>query len=149
MTHDAHLWDRIRKLEHDNNAAAARIKELEEEVMVHRAREPASAIVGHPAAETASPFADQDIVVRLRVMILEGLRGFHDPHICGELTAAAEEIGKLRMNLTILRADLLECREHLDKEMDVVDGPDGQPAPNRAMQLVNMIDEALHGPGGF
>jgi predicted nucleic acid-binding Zn-ribbon protein len=59
-----------------------------------------------------------------------------------ELKAAYERIARLE-------ADLLECREHLEKEMDVVDGDHGEPAPNRAMQLVSMIDETLHGPGNF
>lgn len=67
----AHLWDRIRKVEHDNEAAAARIRRLE--------------------------------------------------------------------------ADLEECREYLETEMDVVDGDYGQEAPNRAMQLVQMIDQTLNG----
>lgn len=48
-----------------------------------------------------------------------------------------------------LEGDLLECREYLETEVDVVDGDYGEPAPNRAMQLVTMIDEALHGPGNF
>lgn len=47
--------------------------------------------------------------------------------------------------ITRLEADLAECREYLENEMDVVDGNYGHPAPNRAMQLVNMIDETLHG----
>lgn len=67
------LWDRIRKLEHDNNRASGRIGRLE--------------------------------------------------------------------------ADLQDCREYLEKEMDVVDGSYGEPSPNRAMQLVNQIDETLDGPG--
>ncbi len=47
-----------------------------------------------------------------------------------------------------LEADLLECREYLENHVDVVDGDYGEPAPNKAMRLVNMIDETLHGPGG-
>ena len=46
-----------------------------------------------------------------------------------------------------LEADLLECREYLETEMDVVDGDYGVPAPNRAMVLVTMIDQSLN--GGF
>jgi hypothetical protein len=44
-----------------------------------------------------------------------------------------------------LEADLHECREFLEEQMDVIDGDYGLPAPNRAMQLVNLIDETLHG----
>ena len=42
-----------------------------------------------------------------------------------------------------------ECREYLEDEMDVVDGDYGQQEPNKAMQLVNMINETFYGPGGF
>lgn len=48
-----------------------------------------------------------------------------------------------------LAATLQDCRESLETEMDVSDGLDGKPRPNRAMQLVNQINETLHGPGGF
>lgn len=59
-----------------------------------------------------------------------------------ELVAAYERIAELE-------ADLLECREYIEDAVDVVDGDHGVPAPNRAMQLVSMIDESLHGPGAF
>lgn len=58
-----------------------------------------------------------------------------------ELKAAYERIAQLE-------ADLNECREFLEGQADVNDGSYGQPAPNRAMQLVCLIDESLHGPGG-
>jgi hypothetical protein len=58
------------------------------------------------------------------------------------LDAACDRIAKLE-------ADLLECREYLEGQMDVVDGDYGQPAPNKAMQLVHMIDERIHGAGNF
>jgi hypothetical protein len=48
-----------------------------------------------------------------------------------------------------LEGDLIECEEYLDQDQDVVDGSDGQPRPNRAMYLCNMIKETLHGPGAF
>jgi hypothetical protein len=59
-----------------------------------------------------------------------------------ELKAAYEVI-------ETLKADLLECREYLEKHVDVVDGSYGEFAPNRAMQLVTMIDMSIYGPGGF
>lgn len=35
------------------------------------------------------------------------------------------------------------AREFIDRFSDVEDGPYGEPVPNRAMQIVAMIDEAL------
>lgn len=70
-TESSPLWDRIRKVEHDNEQAAARIARLE--------------------------------------------------------------------------SDLNECLEFLEGQADVVDGDYGEPSPNRAMQLVSMIDETLNG----
>ncbi len=44
-------------------------------------------------------------------------------------------------------ADILEAleaaREHLDGEIDIVDGDYGEPRPNRAMSICNRIDEAM------
>jgi hypothetical protein len=57
-----------------------------------------------------------------------------------ELVVAQERIKKLE-------AALEECREYLEGQSDVIDGPHGAPLPNRAMQLHSMIDETLHGPG--
>lgn len=41
-----------------------------------------------------------------------------------------------------LEADLLECREFIERFVDVVDSSDG-PAPNAAMALVSMIDATI------
>lgn len=49
-----------------------------------------------------------------------------------ELLAAYEHIAKLE-------ADLGECRDYLEEQVDIADGG------NRAMQLVALIDEDLHG----
>lgn len=38
---------------------------------------------------------------------------------------------------------LEEIHEFLDGQLDVVDGDYGEPQPNRAMQLSQMIDEAM------
>lgn len=57
-----------------------------------------------------------------------------------ELVAAYERIKKLE-------ADLEECREFIEEQADTIDGPHNAPLPNRAMQLVNLIDESLHGAG--
>jgi hypothetical protein len=60
-----------------------------------------------------------------------------------------EELRAAYQRIAQLEADLLECREYLEDHVDVVDGDYGEPAPNRAMQLVSMIDESIHGPGCF
>jgi hypothetical protein len=44
-----------------------------------------------------------------------------------------------------LESDLNECAEFLEGQADVVDGSYGEPSPNRAMRLLSMIDETLHG----
>ena len=50
-----------------------------------------------------------------------------------------------RSRIARLESDLNECREYLEDIMDVNDGDYGEPSPNRAMQLVNMIDETING----
>ena len=66
---------------------------------------------------------------------------------CAAIGKSLDERQALLARITRLEADLLECREYLEDEMDVIDGSDGSPMPNRAMALVNMIDETLHGAG--
>lgn len=65
------------------------------------------------------------------------------------LVAKDEELRAAYQCIEKLKADLLECRDFIEPFVDVVDGADGQPAPNAAMRLVSTIDESLHGPGGF
>lgn len=48
-----------------------------------------------------------------------------------------------------LEGDLTECEEYLFDLQDVVDGPEGDLTPNRAMYLCNMIKETFYGPGNF
>lgn len=69
-----------------------------------------------------------------------------------ELDRLADRCAQLEHNsrdaaarITRLEADLNECRDFLEGQVDVVDGSYGEPSPNRAMQLVSMIDETLHG----
>src|SRR5690242_17741676 len=45
--------------------------------------------------------------------------------------------------------ELDEVRNELEEDFDVIDGSDGQPRPNKAMRLANMIDEAIYGPGAY
>ncbi len=68
---------------------------------------------------------------------------------CAERIARTEELRAAYQRIKMLEADLLECREFLEGQVDVVDGDYGEPSPNRAMQLVTMIDESLYGQGGF
>lgn len=104
-----------------------------------------------PASEDAVPtlWNSADIVLRLRLMVSERLCGFHDPAICAELSEAAESIVTLRNRIKKLEVEMEEVRNELEEDYDVVDGSDGQPRPNKAMRLGNMLDEALYGPGGF
>lgn len=78
---------------------------------------------------------------------------FSDSKILGKFypeiaPVQSEELKAAYDRIKMLEADLLECREYLEDHVDVNDGDDG-PVPNRAMSLVSMIDESLHGPGGF
>lgn len=66
-----------------------------------------------------------------------------------QYVASSEELKAAYERIKMLEADLLECREYLEDHVDVVDGSYGEPSPNRAMSLVSMIDESLHGPGAF
>ena len=45
--------------------------------------------------------------------------------------------------LEIILAALQECQEYFDDNSDVVDGDDGQPAPNEEMYMSMMIDNVL------
>ncbi len=61
------------------------------------------------------------------------------------LKARAEEIKCAYAEIESLKADLAECREFLEPFVDVIDGDYGEPAPNKAMRLVTMIDASLDG----
>lgn len=61
------------------------------------------------------------------------------------IDAKQEEVRAAYERISKLEADLNECREFLEDQIDVVDGSYGEPAPNRAMVLVCMIDETLDG----
>ncbi len=65
------------------------------------------------------------------------------------LKARAEEIKAAYEHIKTMEADFLEFREYLERYVDVVDGSYGEAAPNRAMQLVSLIDERLYGIGAF
>lgn len=49
----------------------------------------------------------------------------------------------LRNEIDALVDMLTECREFIDGYIDTVDGPDGQPRPNKAMSLANDLDHLL------
>lgn len=61
-----------------------------------------------------------------------------------------ESFASLRLTAEKLKAahDALleachEAREFIDGQIDVVDGDDGVPAPNKAMKLATILDEAI------
>ncbi len=62
-----------------------------------------------------------------------------------ELRCAYAEIDTLKATIKTLNADLLECHEFIEPYSDVIDGDDGEQKPNRAMQLVSMIDLSIDG----
>lgn len=66
-----------------------------------------------------------------------------------DANAQSEELKSAYQRIKMLEADLEECREFIEVYVDVNDGEDGQPVPNKAMRLVGMIDESIHGPGNF
>ncbi len=59
--------------------------------------------------------------------------------------AKDEELRCAYERIKMLEADLLECREFIEPYEDVIDGDDGEQKPNRAMQLVSMIDLSIDG----
>ena len=79
---------------------------------------------------------------------------FSDSAVLGKFNpdaspAQSEELKAAYERIKTLESDLLECREYLEDHVDVVDGDEDGPRPNKAMRLVSMIDETLHGPGNF
>lgn len=84
-------------------------------------------------------FPDSDILGRFRSDLADKR--------LNEADQQREELRAAYARITQLEADLLECREYIEDHVDVVDGDYGVPAPNRAMRLVSMIDESLHGAG--
>ena len=56
---------------------------------------------------------------------------------------AAAEIIRLRTVNAELLAALEEAREFVSDHVDVLDGDYGEPRPNRAMQLLPEIDDAI------
>jgi hypothetical protein len=53
------------------------------------------------------------------------------------------EIDELKAKRDSLLATLELVRDLIDTYVDVVDGPEGQPAANKAMRAVQLIDEAM------
>lgn len=84
-----------------------------------------------------TPFKDSDVLGRFVAPVVIPETALQRDRF-QELLGAYERIAELD-------AMLHECREFLEGQVDVVDGDYGVPRPNRAMILVSLIDEALHG----
>lgn len=48
-----------------------------------------------------------------------------------------------RTEVVTIHEALTRAREHIDGQIDVLDGDYGEPRPNAAMSLAQMLDEAL------
>jgi uncharacterized protein (DUF924 family) len=57
-----------------------------------------------------------------------------------------EYVLALRQRIAQLEDELAQCLDFIKSHMEVIHRPSGR-HPNRAMQLVNTIDESLHGRG--
>lgn len=66
-----------------------------------------------------------------------------DVVIAPAISALVEENQKQAAQIKVLRDILHDVRDHIDGEIDVVDGSYGEPAPNKAMVLDQNIVEAL------
>lgn len=82
---------------------------------------------------------------RVSAAMLRLERNKHCDGQAGLLERAADYADAEDKRIHRLEADLNECAEFLEGQADVNDGDYGEPSPNRAMQLMNMIDETLHG----
>ncbi len=56
---------------------------------------------------------------------------------------AAKALNKMQREIDLLTEVLADCREFVDNYVDVEDGDYGEPKPNKAMRLLQQIDEAL------
>lgn len=68
--------------------------------------------------------------------LADGVASYDIPALLSHITAQAAAYNRA--------LDLLyEARQHIDGEIDVVDGDYGEPAPNQAMRLASAIDDIL------
>lgn len=106
---------------------------------------------GHPAVEDAL-FSLQDYREQLGdlVGLIWSIQSALGTAEHGDaLVKVASDAHRAEQKMARLVRELEEVRNELEEDFDVVDGGDGQPLPNKAMRLANMIDEAIYGPGGF
>jgi hypothetical protein len=71
-------------------------------------------------------------------MLEEQTKGLHI-----ELGKLGVSIDRLKRKNVAMAYLLREIREYLAGEMDIVDGPEGQQLPNRAMRFCQEIDELV------
>lgn len=76
-----------------------------------------------------------DSIFDLASSIADVSRAAHD--------ARQPEIDRLKTKLAKYEAALEECLEYFEDNADVVDDDDGQPAPDKVMQLQQMVQETL------
>lgn len=72
---------------------------------------------------------------------MEDLIEIVKPH--NDKIVAEAKLAKAELKIARLEAILEELDDHFDDEVDVVDGPDGQPRPNDAMRWQQRIREVL------
>jgi hypothetical protein len=88
-----------------------------------------------------------------QIHVVKNIDGFFAHSIClmqgGTVIARDEQeanavfICRAANNHEALLEALREAREHINGEIDVVDGSYGEPAPNKAMLLAQLIDAAI------
>lgn len=75
-------------------------------------------------------------------------RGWHGD-LEGHARAGAQSHKGRNTPMQALYDALVEAREYIDGEIDVVDGDDGIPEANKAMQLAQLIDTAINNSPKF
>ena len=63
--------------------------------------------------------------------------------MCAVIDRGMAEIDRLRAKNNRMHSALLECETYFDERCDVIDGSYGEPAPNREMNLLTEVRNAL------
>jgi hypothetical protein len=70
---------------------------------------------------------------------IEGLQG----QLTAAVQATKEELSAAYQRIAQLETALGECRDYFEDCSDVIDGSNGEPAPNREIRMLIEIDEVL------